>query len=112
MGAVHGRSGVTKAEKPPSSQDGGPALQELWRCPTVMSPLSAASDGLLITEMASLGPPLLGATLLTALYTRMATTTLSSSRFGVSVTLRRTQSPCALCHGDRAGFPEKETPRG
>ena len=77
--------------------------------PTVTSSSLAAADGLLITKVATLAAPLLGAALLTALYTRMATTTLSSSRFGASVTLRRTQSPCALCRGDRAGFPKKET---
>ena len=76
------------------------------------SPSSAAADGSLITKVASLGPPLLGASLLTPLYTRMATTTLSSSRFGASVTLRGAQSPCALCRGDRAGLVRKESPRG
>ena len=33
MDAVHGRSGVTKAGKATSNQDGGPALQELWSGP-------------------------------------------------------------------------------
>ena len=50
-----------------------------------------------------------GAALLTALYTGMATAVLASSRFGVSGTLQRAQSPCALCRGDRVplsrGFP-------
>ena len=67
-----------KLEKPSSSQDGGPALQELGMRPTVTPPSSAAADGLLITEMATLAAPLLGAALLTALYTRMATTALAS----------------------------------
>ena len=110
MDVVHGRSGVTKARKA-TVQPGrwaGAAGPPEW--PTVTSPSSAASDGLFITQVASLGPPLLGAALLTALYTRMATTTLSSSRFGASVTLRGTQSPCALCRGDRAGLAGKESP--
>ena len=42
----------------------------------------------------------------------MAPTALASPRAGTPVTLRRMQSPCALCRGDRAGFPKKETPRG
>ena len=53
-------------------------------------------------------PPLLGAALLTALYTRMATAALSSWRAGAPVTLQRAQSPCALCRGDRACFVGKE----
>ena len=39
MDAVHGRSGVTKAEKPPSSQDGALALRGLVVYPTVTSSL-------------------------------------------------------------------------
>ena len=46
--------------------------------------------------------------MLTALYTRVATTALSSPRIGAPVTLRRAQSPCALCRGDRARFVGKE----
>ena len=38
----------------------------------------------------------------------MSTTALSSPCFGASVTLWRTQSPCALCRGDRACFEGKE----
>ena len=79
--------------------------------PTVTSSSSAAADGLLITKVASLGPSLLGAALLTALYTEMATTTLASPRFVAFVTLRRTQSPCALCHRDRAPLAKEETSR-
>ena len=105
--------GVTKAGKGHS-----PARTVGRRCrspgvtPTVTSSSSAAADGLLITKVASLGPPLLGAALLTALYTRMAMTTLSSSRFGAFVTLRRAQSPCALCRGDRAPLARKKPSRG
>ena len=50
-----------KMEKPPSSQDGGPVLQELGMRPTVTSPSLAAADGLLITKVAILAAPLLGA---------------------------------------------------
>ena len=80
--------------------------------PTVTSPSSAAADAPLITKVASLAAPLLGAALLTALYTRMATTALASPRAGAPVTLQRTQSPCALCRGDRAGLARKEPSRG
>ena len=62
------------------------------------------ADGLVITEMAILVAPSLGAVLLTALYTRVATAALSSPCVGAPVTLRRAQSPCALCRGDRACF--------
>ena len=65
-----------KLEKPPSMAG---ALQEFVVRPTVTSPSSAAADGTLITREASLGAPLLGAALLTALYTETATATLSSS---------------------------------
>ena len=75
----------------------------------VMSPSSAASDGLLITKVASLGPPLLGTALLNALYTRTATTALASLRAGTPVTLREVQSPCAFCHGDRVGLWREKT---
>ena len=43
MDAVHGRGGVTKAVKPPSSQDGGRALQRLVVSPTVTSSLERSS---------------------------------------------------------------------
>ena len=39
MDAVHGRSGVTKAVKPPSNQNGALALRGLVVCPTVTSSL-------------------------------------------------------------------------
>ena len=65
-------------------------------------------DGLLITRMAIPVAPLLGAALLTAVYTRTATAALSSPRVGAPVTLRRAQSPYALCRGDRACFMGKE----
>ena len=80
--------------------------------PTVTSPLERSGDGLLITGTAILGAPLLGAALLTALYTRMATALLPSSRVAAPVTLWRPQSPCALYRGDRACFVGKEPPRG
>ena len=78
MDTVHGRSSVTKAEKPPSNQDGGPALQELWSDPTVTSSSSAAAHAPLITKVERPTTSLLGVALLTALYMEMATTTLSS----------------------------------
>ena len=58
-GGVHGRgpwqgAASPKLEKPPSSQDGGPALQELGMRPTVTSPLERSGDGLLITGTAIL----------------------------------------------------------
>ena len=46
--------------------------------------------------------------MLTALYTRLAMTALSSPRAGAPVTLRRAQSPCALCRGDRAHLVREE----
>ena len=43
MDAVHGRERRHQSwKKPPSSQDGGPALLELWMCPTVTSPLAGS----------------------------------------------------------------------
>ena len=110
---VHGRgprqgAASPKLKRPPSKQDGGLAL--LRR--DVSHGDVVVADGSLITKVAILGAPLLGAALLTPLYTRMATVALASSRFGASVTLRGAQSPCALCRGDRAGLVRKETPRG
>ena len=49
---------------------------------------------------------------LTALYTRLATAASSSSRAGARVTLRRAQSPCALCSGAGACFHLKEPREG
>ena len=112
MDAVHGRSGVTKAEKTTVQPGRWAGAARALEWPMVTSLSSAASEGFLITKVASLGPPLLGAALLTASYTRMATTMLSSSRFGASVTLRGTQSPCALCRGDRAVLGRKKPSRG
>ena len=77
-----------KLEQPPSSQDGGLALQRLRAGPTVTLSSSAEADGLLIIKVAIPAALLLGAALLTTLYMRIATTTLSSSRFGASETLR------------------------
>ena len=54
MDAVHGRGGITKAGKATGQSDGGLALQRLGVSPMVTSPSSAASDGLLITKVASL----------------------------------------------------------
>ena len=50
-------------------------------------------------------PPLLGAALLTALYTRTATAARASPRADA-------QSPCALCRGGRDSFARKEPSRG
>ena len=61
MDTVHGKSGVTKAEKPPSNQDGVLALRGLVVCPTVTSPLETSGRCLLITETAILFAPLLSA---------------------------------------------------
>ena len=55
------------------------------------SSFSAAAGGLLITKVASTELPLLGAALLTALYTQTAKTALPSP----SAALRAAQSPCA-----------------
>ena len=112
MGAVHGRSGVTKAEKATAQPGRWAGAAGALEWPVMTSSSSAASDGLLITKVASLGPPLLGAALLNALYTRMATTALASLRAGAPVTLREPQSPCAFCHGDRAGLWREKPSRG
>ena len=104
--------GVTKAEKPPSKQDGRLALQR-----REVSHGDVALGALLQTVplspkwQASLSA-LLGAALLTPLYIRMATVALLSPRAGAVVTLRRVQSPCALCRGGRASFERKEASRG
>ena len=112
-GKVHGRgprqgAASPKLEKPPSKQDGGLALLR-W---DVSHGDVVAADGSLITKVAILGAPLLGAALLTPLYIRMATVALPSPRAGAVVTLRRVQSPCALCRGGRASFEGKEPSRG
>ena len=49
---------------------------------------------------------------MTALYMRLATTALASSYAAACATLRKTQSPCASCRGDRACLARKEPPRG
>ena len=105
-GGVHGHgpwqgAASPKLEKPPSSQDDGLALPGLVVRPTMTSPLECSGRCLLITKMAILVAPFLGAVLLTALYTGTATVALSSPRAGAPVTLWRAQSPCALCRGDR-----------
>ena len=88
MDPVHGRDGVTKAGKATVQPGQWASAAGALERPSVTSSGSAASDGLLITKVASLGPPLLGAALLTALYMETATTVLASSRFGVSGTLQ------------------------
>ena len=94
-----------KLEKPPSNGTAGLALQEFVVRPTVTSPSSAAADGPLITKVASLGAPLLGAALLTALYTRMATTTLSSPLCDSA----EGAEPMCVLSGRQSTFVEEES---
>ena len=74
-----------------------------------MSPSSAASDGLLVTKVASLGPPLLGAALLTALYTETATTASVITRWRARDSAADAEPMCALS-GRQSWLGEEKTP--
>ena len=101
-----------KLEKPPSSQDGGPALQELWSDPhgdvALVSSIRRSPyhrNGKSWTSFA-------WRCFVDCFIHKNGNDTLSSSRFGASETLQGAQSPCVLCRGDRAGLGRKEPSRG
>ena len=100
-----------KLEKPPSNQDGGPALQDFG---------VARSDVALVSSMRrslyhQSGKSWTSSTwrcFIDCSIHKNGNGTLSSSRFGASETLQGAQSPCALCRGDRAPLARGNPSRG
>ena len=101
MDTVHGRGGVTKAVKPPSNQNGAPALRGLVVRPTVMSPLERSVR---LSPYHQSGNPCSSF----AWCHFVDRFIHGNGNDSAAVTLRGAQSPCALCRGDRAGFVGKE----
>ena len=111
MDAVHGRSGVTKAESHRPTRTVGRRCSSFGVARGDVVLVSSITRSL-YHQSGKSWTSLAWRCFVYSFIHENGTTALASSCYGAPVTLREARSPCALCRGDRSRLVGRKSPRG